>query len=127
MTGRLFGTGLWLAAALLTFGCGGSKPGDAPATPPRGPATAAPAGAMPAVEPESSLENPPAAVEPESSLENPPAAVAESKGPAGGTRPNRSNVLGAIGRAVRGAIGKPADAAPTDEAPAEAPKYRPAK
>ncbi|MDI9446674.1 MAG: hypothetical protein QM844_21135 [Planctomycetota bacterium] len=114
MTGRLFGTGLWLAAALLTFGCGGSKPGDAPATPPRGPATAAPAGAMPAVEPESSLENP-------------PAAVAESKGPAGGTRPSRSNVLGAIGRAVRGAIGKPADAAPTDEAPAEAPKYRPAK
>lgn len=114
MTRRLFGTGLLLAASLLTFGCGGSKTGDAPAAPPRGPAPAAPAAAQPAAEPEvspQSPEKPPA----------PPAAV-ESKEPAGGTSPGQSKVLGAIGRAVRSAIGKPAE-----ETPAEAPKYNPPK
>lgn len=131
MTRRLFGTGLLLAASLLTFGCGGSKTGDAPAAPPRGPAPAAPAAALPAAEPEISPQSPekpaaPAAA-PEISPqlpEKPPAppAAVESKEPAGGTSPGQSKVLGAIGRAVRGAIGKPAE-----ETPAEAPKYNPPK
>lgn len=127
MTRRLFGTGLLLAASLLTFGCGGSKTGDAPAAPPRGPAPAAPAAALPAAAPEVSPQSPekPAAPEVSPQLpEKPPAppAAVESKEPAGGTSPGQSKVLGAIGRAVRGAIGKPAE-----ETPAEAPKYNPPK
>ncbi len=106
MTRRHFGTGLLLAASLLTFGCGGSKTGDAPAAPPRGPAPAAPAAALPAAEPEISPQSP----------EKPPAPpeAAESKEPAGGTSPGESKVLGAIGRAVRGAIGKPAEETPAE-------------